>query len=80
MNRVYIFVYAFIGFMAIICLILGCLLTKQPEKQQCYHDPAEYQLYIEDNNVVVEDYGRVVTILPLDSTCNLGKALIDDNQ
>ena len=79
MNKVLIFAYSFVGFMAIICAILIYLLTKKPEPQ-CFHDPCEYQLTIENEYIVIEDYGRNVTILPLDSTCNLGEILIEDNQ
>ena len=79
MNRVLIFAYSFVGFMAIICAILIYLLTKKPEPQ-CFYDPAEYQLYIEDDYIIVEDYGRSVVILPIDETCTLGSALIKDNE
>lgn len=76
MNRVLIFAYVFVSFMAVICTILLYLLTKNPQPQQM----SEYQLTIEDDHIIVEDAGRTVTILPLDSTCTLGSILIDDNQ
>ena len=78
MNRIYIFVYAFIAFMALTCAALIYCVSK--EKQQCYHDPAEYQLIIEDDYIIVEDYGRTVVVLPIDETCTLGPALIKDNE
>lgn len=76
MNRVYIFVYAFIIFMAAMCMILIFLFTTPEHKA----DPAEYQLTIEDNYIIIKDYGRNVTKLPLDSTCELGNILIKDNE
>lgn len=78
MNKALIFIYAFLAFMIVNVGIIVYLVTKPPVK--CFHDFSEYQLTIEDDHIIVEDYGRTVTVLPLDSTCNLGPILIDDNQ
>ena len=75
MNKILVFVYAFIIFMILDISIIIYLLTTQ-----CHHDPAEYQLTIEDDNIVVKDYGRHVTTLSLDSTYQLGDILVKDNE
>lgn len=78
MNKILIFVYAFITFMVIDLGIIVYLITK-PEKT-CAHPASEYQLTIVDDYIIVEDFGREVAQLPLDSTCNLGEILIQDNE
>jgi len=40
----------------------------------------EYQLTIEDEFIIVEDFGRPITKLPLSKTGKLGEALIKDNE
>lgn len=79
MNKALIFIYAFIIFMIVNIGVIVYLATK-PEPPRCFHNFSEYQLTIEEDHLIVENAGRTVTILPLDSTCNLGEILIEDNQ
>lgn len=79
MNKALIFIYVFLAYVAVSVAVILHLATK-PEPVKCFHDSAEYQLTIEDDYIVVKDFGRQVTQLPLDSTCNLGDILIKDNE
>jgi len=40
----------------------------------------EYQLIIEDDKLIIESFGRFVDSIHLDSTGNVGKTLIKDNE
>jgi hypothetical protein len=40
----------------------------------------EYQLYIEDDMIVIESFGRFVDTIHLDSAGKVGKVLIKDNE
>lgn len=131
MNRVYLFVYAFIVFMAAICIILLFLLSKEdktlpiktgyviypseekegkwnivfPQTDDLYvnlkpeqiamflksgeipedttwvvYPQCEYQLTVDEEHIIVKDFGRPVTKLFYSETGKLADILIKDNE
>ena len=43
-------------------------------------DSSEYQLVIEDDSIIISDFGRHVTTIHLDSAGQIGIELIKDNE
>jgi cell division protein FtsL len=43
-------------------------------------NPCEYQLVIEDDSIIISDYGRHVATIHIDSAGNVGTELIKDNE
>lgn len=72
----------------ILAIVLLFFLSSQeeyisPEQKRAnayVPDPAEYQLVIEDDSIIISDFGRRVGSIPLNKTGEVGNLLIKDNE
>lgn len=85
MKKAYLFVTiaSVIGAIVLLFFFSSQEETLSPEQQRVKNyvpHPAEYQLVITDDSIIITDFGRPVTSIHLDSAGRVGQALIDDNQ
>lgn len=63
-----------------VTIVVAAVLLFTSSMRETSIDPAEYQLIIEGDSIVISDYGRHVTTIHLDSTGQMGTELIKDNE
>jgi F0F1-type ATP synthase membrane subunit a len=59
-------------------VLLFTLSMRRTNAETIY--PGEYQLVIENDSIIISDYGRHVTTIHLDSAGEMSKQLIEDNE
>jgi hypothetical protein len=64
----------------VVTIIVAAVLLFTSSMRETLTNPAEYQLIIENDSIVISDYGRHVATIHLDSTGQMGIELIKDNE
>lgn len=85
MKKAYFYLTIASVILAVVLLVFFSSLEENisPEQKRANDyvpHPSEYQLVIEDDSIIISDFGRHVTTIHLDSTGQIGTELIKDNE
>jgi hypothetical protein len=86
MKKAYLIITVVTIVVTAVLLFTSLMRERFQDDKQYYSEmykrdnPCEYQLIIEDDSIIISDYGRHVATIHLDSAGNVGKELIKDNE
>jgi hypothetical protein len=85
MKKAYLFLTIATVIVAVVLLIFSgykeTIVSPEQKRANAYvPDPSEYQLVIEDDSIIISDFGRPVSKLHLNQIGELETVLIKDNE